>query len=163
MTMGRSIHKVWIGCASSNFLSGRAGLSVEAIVLHRAGVSLRQLDLRSQQSSVYQSAHYAVGSDGEVHHYIDEKDTAFHAGMVVFPSWTSIKAGKNPNLYTTAIELEGGVPGPPSDAQYDAVAALLSEIAGRWNLPIDAEHVVLHSEIRTGVDCPDSSLDRRRL
>lgn len=161
--MSQVIHKIWIGCDPSNFLNGRRGFAPEAIVIHRTGAPLGGIDSRCKQSNLHCSSHYAVGTGGEVHQYIDEKDTAFHAGIVVAATWKLLKGGKNPNLYTIAIEQEGAGNNPPSDLQYETTAALVSEIAQRWKIRIDAEHIVLHSEIRAGVGCPDSSFDRTKL
>ena len=157
------MHKVWIGCAASNFLKERAGFTAEAIVIHRTGGLLGEIDSRCKQPNQYRSSHYAVGADGEVHQYIEERDTAFHAGLVVAATWKLIKSGKNPNLYTVSIEQEGSAGKQPSDKQSVATAALIAEIAARWTIPVDPEHVVLHSEIRAGAGCPGSGFDRARL
>jgi N-acetylmuramoyl-L-alanine amidase len=157
------VHKVWIGCAPSNLLSGRRGFVPEAIVLHRSGDTLADIDSRCKRPSASRSSHYGVGANGEIHQYVEEKDTAFHAGVVVAPSWTRLKKGKNPNLYTIAIEQEQAGGNQPSDEQYQTTAALIAEIAARWKITIDAEHVILHGEIRAGAQCPDSSFDRAKL
>lgn len=161
--MYQVIHKIWIGCDASNFLSGRAGFTPEAIVIHRTGAPLGGIDSRCKRPNLHCSSHYAVGNGGEVHQYVDEKDTAFHAGIVVAATWKLLKSGKNPNLYTIAIEQEGAGDSQPSDGQYETTAALVSEIARRWKIAVDAEHIVLHSEIRAGVGCPDSAFDRTKL
>src|ERR1700748_547058 len=98
--MPAAVHKVWVGCAPSNLLGGRRGFVPEAIVLHRSGDTLADIDSRCKQPSASRSSHYGVGANGEVHQYVEEKDTAFHAGIVVAPTWTRLKKGKNPNFYT---------------------------------------------------------------
>ncbi len=158
-----AMHKVWMGCGSSNFRSERAGFAPEAIVLHQSNESLGAIDSRCKQPNSFRSAHYCVGKSGEVHQYIEEKDTAFHAGIVVAPSWESIKAGNNPNLYTIGLELESAGAGPLTQDQNNAAADLIAEIAERWKFPLDSKHLVLHSEIRAGARCPGIGFDRDGL
>ena len=157
------MHKQWIGCYASNFLAGRAGYAPEAIVLHRTDGVLAAIDGRHAKPRTYNSVHYAVGIAGEVHQYIEEKDTAFHAGIVVNPVWKLVKPAVNPNLYTIGIELEKQIPGKALDIQNQSLAALILEIATRWKLPLDSDHIVLHEEIRAGAGCPGSGFDRSSL
>ena len=119
----------WIGCPASNFRPGRPqGLRPEAIVIHiidgsfAAGESVF-LDPTSQKS-----AHYAISKSGEIHQFVDENDTAFHAGVVVNPSWDLLKAGVNPNFYTIGIEHEGRPDDEWPEAQLSASATLLLQI-----------------------------------
>jgi len=132
-------------------------------VIHRTGGALAEIDARFRLANSFSSSHYAVAKNGDVHQYVDEQDTAFHAGVLVNPTWTLIKPGKNPNLYTIAIEQEGAAGETPTDAQYAVTAALLAEIGQRWKITPDPQHVVLHSEIRTGRDCPGDGFDRGTL
>ncbi|HEY7390403.1 MAG TPA: peptidoglycan recognition family protein [Bryobacteraceae bacterium] len=157
------MYKQWIGCSSGNFQIGRAGLRPEAVVVHRTGGSLADIDARFLKAGTFSSAHYAIGIDGSVHQYVEEADTAFHAGIVVNPTWTLIKTGKNPNLYTIGIELEGSAGEPVPEAQCRSAAGLIAEIAGRWQIAVDAHHLILHDEIRAGRNCPGAGFDREAL
>jgi hypothetical protein len=157
------MHKQWIGCLASNFASGRAGFKPEAIVIHRTGGSIQDIDARFAQTRSFSSSHYAVGLDGEVHQYVDEGDTAFHAGITLNSTWTLLKAGSNPNFYSIAIEEAGSAGDTIRDVQYDATAELIAEIARHWQIAADANHVVLHSEIRDGRLCPGAGFDRTVL
>lgn len=110
------------------------------------------------------SAHYLVGLDGRVVQFVDEEDTARHAGRVGAPT-TDLVTGENPNLYTIGIEFEDG--GDPhgvhrNDEQYRAGAELLRGIARRWRVPLDRRHVVGHREIYSHKTCP-GNLDIERL
>lgn len=157
------MHKQWIGCLASNFSTGRGGFKPEAIVIHRTGGSLQDIDARFGQTRSFSSAHYAVGIDGEIHQYVEETDTAFHAGVVVNPTWKLLKAGSNPNFYTIAIEQAGVTGDPITDSQYQATATLIAEIARTCQIAADTDHVVLHSEIRAGRLCPGDGFDRSSL
>jgi hypothetical protein len=157
------MYKQWIGCSAGNFQSGRAGLQPMAVVIHRTGGSLADIDGRCGKAGTFSSAHYAVGTDGGIHQYVEEADTAFHAGVVVNPAWTLIQRGQNPNLYTIGIELEGNAGDPVPEAQYRSAAGLIAEIAVRWQMAPDVSHVVLHDEIRAGRNCPGAGFDRNAL
>ena len=157
------MHKQWIGCAAQNFRPNRGAFQPEAVVLHRTGGSLSDIDARCNQAGTFSSAHYAVGTDGLAHQYVEESGTAFHAGVVVSPTWRLIKPGQNPNLYTIGIELAGNAGERVTDVQYDAAASLSAEILRRYQIAFDADHVVLHSEIRADRACPGAGFDRNEL
>jgi N-acetylmuramoyl-L-alanine amidase len=102
------------------------------------------------------SAHYLVGLDGRVTQFVDEADTARHAGRVGNPT-AGLYDGTDPNRYTVGIEFEDG--GRPdavrrTEAQYAAGAALIAAVAGRWGIPLDRAHVVGHRELTDRKSCP---------
>jgi hypothetical protein len=158
------MHKQWIGCAPQNFRKGRpAGSPPAAVVLHVLGGPVEEIDKKFADPASALSAHYAVARDGRVHQYVEESDTAFHAGVVVSPTWKLLKPGINPNFSTIGIVREGSAAEPCAAAQFEVLAALLAEVAARWSIALDAEHVALHSEIRASADCPGRGLDRDAL
>ena len=102
------------------------------------------------------SSHYLVGLDGRVAQFVEEADTAFHAGRVVRPA-LDLAGREDPNDWTIGIELEdGGDPGhvARTPEQLQAAARLLREIARRWEIPLDSEHVIAHREINADKTCP---------
>jgi N-acetyl-anhydromuramyl-L-alanine amidase AmpD len=142
-----------VGCAASNFRQGRpVGQTPRAIVLHRSGGSLAEVRARFADPTSALSAHYGVGRDGTIEEYVAESDTAFHAGVVLDPTWAGLTPKVNPNFYTIGIEHEAGPDWP--EAQRAASAGLIAEIAGRWSIPIIIDNVVAHSAIRASVSCP---------
>src|SRR5688572_26184429 len=98
-------------CAPENFRTGRAGHEVEAVVIHivDGGIAGCDATFASSSLTLRRSAHYCVAKSGAIHVYVDEQDTAFHAGRVQQPTAQIVldKAGVNPNLYTIGIEHEG--------------------------------------------------------
>ena len=91
-----------IDIPSPNFSEGRRGCDPELIVIHIMEGTLAGTDhwFRNPESKV--SAHYGIGANGEIHRYVRESDTAWHAGRVYDPQWSLIRraaAGKfvNPN------------------------------------------------------------------
>ena len=152
------MEKRWVGCAAGNFRAGRPpGFLPTAIVIHRSGGSLATLRSRFSDPSSLLSAHYAVAADGSVDQYVAEADTAFHAGVVLRPSWRGLRPRVNPNYYTVGIDHEGRPGDEWTAAQRSATAALLAEIAGRWSIPLDRAHAVPHSAIRASANCPGAS------
>ena len=77
------------------------------------------------------------------------------------PSWPLIKPGVNPNLYTIGIEHEGrdNSPYPWPPAQMTASIGLVREIAARWGIPLNRDHVITHRMIRRSKTCPGSNFD----
>jgi N-acetylmuramoyl-L-alanine amidase len=148
----------WIGCPSSNFRSGRHGYRPEAIVIHVMDGSFAAGESVFSDPNTQKSAHYGIAADGTTHQYVLENDTAFHAGIVVNPTWPLLKPGVNPNLYTIGIEHEGRADDIWPDAQLDASAALVQAIAARWAIPLDTDHFVRHHEIRQSKTCPGNWL-----
>lgn len=147
--------KTFIGCASVNFRPGRPlNFKPEAIVIHIAVGSLGSVDSHFNDPAAQVSAHYCVAKSGKVHQYVHETDTAFHAGIVVNPTWPLLKPDVNPNFYTIGIEHEGLPDDVWPDAQLASSAALVGEIAQRWNIPLDDQHVIRHHQIRASKTCP---------
>jgi N-acetyl-anhydromuramyl-L-alanine amidase AmpD/peptidoglycan hydrolase-like protein with peptidoglycan-binding domain len=158
------MHKQFVGCAAANFQKGRSGgLKPEAIVIHIIGGSMESAKAQFADPATQVSAHYAVGRDGSVLQFVEEEDTAFHAGIVVSATWKGIKGGLNPNLYTIGIEHEGQPTDVWTDAQYETSAELVVDIAARWGIPLDRDHIVLHQEIRASKICPGEQFDRDKL
>ena len=91
------------------------------------------------------SAHYLISAEGEITQMVDEKDMAWHAGIIddVAPSWTR----SNPNWYTIGIELEDkrDAHWQYPESQRKATAELVKAIMGRYKLSSD--HVVLHRDL----------------
>ena len=92
---------------SPNFWVGRKGYRPEAVVIHIMDGTLVGTDSWFANHDSQVSAHYGVGKNGEVHQYVQENDTAWHAGRVDAPVWKLIRPNLNPNLYTIGIEHEG--------------------------------------------------------
>jgi len=144
-------------CATTNFMQGRpAGMKPEAIVVHISTGTLASADSWFNDPSARVSSHYIVAKSGVVHQYVEEADTAFHAGVVVQPTWPLLKPNVNPNFYTIGIEHEGQEHDVWPEIQIQTSAALIGSIAGRWGIPLDDQHVIPHHAIRATKTCPGS-------
>ncbi len=146
---------IFIGAAVENFQPGRAaGLRPEAVVLHRSGGSREFWRARFNQAVSQQSAHYVVSRSGSVDQYVLEGDTAFHTGLAIGATWSQLRANVNPNFYTFGIELEGIAADDWPEPQVAATATLVADLASRWQIALDADHVIRHSAIRASSQCP---------
>jgi hypothetical protein len=149
----------WIGCPPANFRKGRPfGFHPEAIVIHVMDGSFASGEAEFLNANSQKSAHYGISKTGEVHQYVHETDTAFHAGIVVNPTWRLLKPGVNPNFYTIGIEHEGRASDEWPEAQMKASATLVAQIASVWQIPLDTQHVIKHREIRASKTCPGNWL-----
>ena len=155
---------------SPNYTAGRAGFTPIAIVIHIMEGSLDGTDSWFQNPSSKVSAHYGIGKKGNVHQYVSENDTAWHAGRVYQPSWKLIKpidnepnSYHNPNYYTIGIEHEGNEQTDWTDEMYQASSILIKEISKKWNIPLDRDHVIGHHEIYALKECPGQKVDLNKL
>ena len=143
---------------SPNFWVGRKGYRPEGVVIHIMDGTLVGTDSWFANPASLVSAHYGIGRTGEVHQYVKEEDTAWHAGRVDAPAWKLIKPNINPNLYTVGIEHEGKPDDVWTDAMKQSSADLIREICKRWQIPIDRTHIVGHFEIFSKKpNCPASN------
>lgn len=139
-----------------NFGVGRfAGQKPEIIVIHIMDGTLVGTDSWFANPASQVSAHYGIGQNGEIHQYVREEDTAWHAGRVQNPTFKLYKPNTNPNGYTIGIEHEGNATSVWSEAMKKASAELIKAIATRWNIPIDRDHIIGHYQIFAGKpNCP---------
>lgn len=145
--------------------SSRGGYAPAAIVIHISTSSLASCDAWFANPISNVSAHYCVGKRGEVHQYVEEKDSAWHAGRVYNPTAAIVNGfkGVNPNKWTVGIEHEGRATDKWPETQYNASAELIAEIAKRWQIPIDADHIIAHRAIYAKKDCPGYEVDLTKL
>lgn len=133
---------------SPNHRKGRSGQRPFAIVVHIMEGSLKGTDSWFMSSYSGVSAHYGVGRNGTIHSYVDEKNTAFHAGIVNKPSWKNIPADiVNPNAVTIGIEHEGTSKSDWTKSMKEASASLIADICKRWNITPSRDTVIGHYEI----------------
>lgn len=138
-----------------NFSEGRAAHRVRAVVIHISEGSLASMTSWFRNPAAKVSAHYGVGKDGTVVRYVDESDTAWHAGRVVRPTHPLVlQLGGNPNLWSIGIEHEGRANDVPPGLQMLASASLLADICRRHDVPLDRDYIIGHREIRADKTCP---------
>ena len=107
----------------NNYSEGRQGQRPDLIVIHVTqggkGAVARWFDNPRAQVS----AHYLVTQAGEIWQFVDEVDTAYHAGDFEI------------NLRSIGLEHEGvGANYVPNEVQLAASVKLAEDICERWNL-----------------------------
>lgn len=165
--MAMSSNEGFLRLGTPHVSSGRGGRTVQAVVVHTTVGTFDSVAAWFASPASGVSAHYVVGLDGRVAQFVDEADTARHAGRIAEPTAAiAAKAdddGVNP--ITIGIEFEDG--GDPfsverPDTQYAAGAALIAAISARWDIPLNRQRIVGHRELFAHKECP-GNLDVDRL
>ncbi len=156
----------WI--ESPNFSVARGGFKPEAIVVHIMEGTLAGTDAWFQNipTASNVSAHYGIGKNGDVHQYVREADSAWHAGRKSSNAPFRLVQQRprvNPNKYTIGIEHEGREHDPWTDEMYAASAALIKDICHRWDIPVSRDFIIGHNEIYTAKSCPGSEVNLDKL
>ena len=130
----------FVAAHSSNYTNmSRTSYDIDSIVVHTAQGSYSGTYNWFANSASNVSAHYVVrSSDGEVTQMVWEEDKGWHAGH------------SSTNSTSVGIELEGYIDAPSTwytDAMYNSLAALISDIADRQNIPLDRSHIIGHNEV----------------
>ena len=154
---------------SSPHRNSRGGRRPSWIVLHTTVGSFGSATYWFEDPGSAVSAHHLVGLDGRVRSFVAEEDAALHAGRTHEPNARiareAVANGESPNLTSIGIELvDDGDPYEVirTDAQYAATARLVAGAAERWDIPMDADHVVGHREVTADKGCP-GNVDLKRV
>ena len=121
----------------TNYWEGRAGASIDYIVIHYTDISYARTLRAFNTLSSDVSAHYVIRGDGHIAQIVHEADTAWHSGNVYY------------NRHSIGIELElDRVTNPVFTAEeYYAAAALVCAISARQGVRLDRPHVIGHNEV----------------
>lgn len=116
------------------------------IVLHWIVGSLASADKTFQDPNRIASVQYGIGKNGEIHQYVDDKYTAYHAGVSRY----------NQNYF--GIEHEGGhlyngERVKPSQACHESSIKLVAWLCKTYNIPCDRKHILKHSETGYATQC----------
>jgi len=134
--------------ATGNYDTSR--VTIDRIVIHTMVGTWQAAAARFDNPTSKVSAHYGVKLDGGLIHWLEEYNTAYHAGNYAM------------NQRSIGIEHEDGgdYNGVRPDVLYTTSANLVRDICKFYNIPIDRQHILKHSEvIATG--CPDAlDIDR---
>ncbi|MDD1678749.1 MAG: N-acetylmuramoyl-L-alanine amidase [Methanomicrobiales archaeon] len=142
---------------ATNYHSGRhSPYRVDLIVIHVTEGDAASVVAWFSDPAADVSAHYMVRKDGAVVQFVDEGDTAWHAGRVhgCTASLVLERMPANPNGYSIGIEHEGDGTHELTTEQRAASVALIRDIANRHGIPLDRTHIVGHREIYDFKTCP---------
>lgn len=123
--------------AHNHQTANRTAADIELIIIHTMQGYFEGTTAWFHNPSSQVSAHYLIrSSDGHVRQMVRDKDIAWHASCE--------------NSRSIGIEHEGFVDNPGmwyTDEMYESSAALVAHLALEYNIPIDRNHIVAHSEI----------------
>ncbi len=134
--------------ADGNWDSTRS--PIDRVIIHTMVGTAVGADARFNNPTQVVSAHYGVLLSGTIWHWVDEDNTAYHAGDYAV------------NHRSIGIEHEdnGDYNGVRPDVLYTASAKLVRDICLFYNIPIDRVHILKHSEVHA-TGCPDTlDIDR---
>ncbi len=136
---------------------GRNGQKVEAIIDHVSGGYWDSNYSWIMNPGSSASYNYYVRLNGQIIRFVDDNNAAYSNGAVHNPTWSLLKKGVNPNLYTLSICREGHNHEKPTEEQYKSILFLHKEKIKKFNIPIDREHITGHFVISSHrYYCPGS-------
>ena len=166
---------------TDNFMQGRNGSSVRAVVLHIVAGNMTNVFNLFNTPGKQVSAHFCIGKDGRIEQYVSVNDTAFANGLgwdaikkqwmcphnnVVKPSWQDLTPPDNPNWSTISIEHDGMPDDKWTPEMYDANNRLLAWLAEQFGLTYVPHRTLIgHFEIDP-VDrssCPGPNVEWERM
>lgn len=135
--------------ATGHYDTNRAPISM--IVLHSSASTRQGLIDTFGGGTRMVSAHYGIDNDGSILAFLEEYNTAYHAG--------------NYGVNEKSIGIEhidnGATVKLHTDAQYTTSIKLVRDICDFYQIPIDTVHIVPHSSI-VATACPNG-LDVNRI
>lgn len=129
---------------SPNFDSNR--VKIDRILIHWIVGNLATADAQFAKPNGT-SAHYGI-EDETVHQYVKEENVAYHAGNYPF------------NQRSIGIEHSAAPDRPASPTTYLTSGLLVSQIAKRYNIPLDREHIMKHSQVVPTQCCGTVDIDK---
>ncbi len=147
-----------------NHFRGREGNIPDVIVLHNTGgTKISSAHWWFLDAASKTSAHFLIGLDGEIRQYVNIADGSYCNGTTndrtkphYYGNATSgvVKTRpQNANLYTVSIECVGNVGDALTDAQFQAVVALIRHIRSEVkkiylkDIPLNRLHIIGHYEV----------------
>jgi N-acetyl-anhydromuramyl-L-alanine amidase AmpD len=127
--------------ADQGFSKGRGGNKIQGIVLHSSdGIEKSDVNtLRGNDPTHRVSANYYVTRDGRVYQFVNDDDTAWHAGQTIDNS----RYGNSATIGIEQEHVDGKQDWPK--AQVQASAALVASLRGKYSLGQD--QIFAHSQV----------------
>lgn len=148
---------------SPNFTAERSGRLPIAVVVHKGEGSLSAIIDWFLRPVSQVSSHYVIALTGEITQMVSEGDQAWHAGILIHPTWPLLETGVNPNRTTIGVELEGYAAGNTPLVQQVSLCELLADIYHRYGIIPTAETLVFHRELNGSKTCPGYNITKEVL
>jgi len=133
----------WMG--SPNYDTNRKPIT--KIIIHWIVGNLAAADAQFQNTTTQTSAHYGV-EDSTIHQYVLEQNVAYHAGIY------------SVNQESVGIEHSASPDRSASESTYKTSGQLIWEISKRYNIPLDRQHILKHSEVKATQCCGTVDVDK---
>lgn len=110
-------------------------------------------------------AHYIIDRDGTIYCYVPEDRVAYHAGsmnqLAIGIEILAIGSKSDMSIYMSGSKYDKIDPSliGYTDAQYEALGELVSDICERYDIPTDREHIVGHDEYNANKNDPGELFD----
>ena len=148
---------------SPNFAKGRAGSTIDRIVIHITGAGQTPyLGSWFTNPKSEASSHYMVDQLGNIIQFVREEDTAWHAGKRAMNR-------RSIGIEHVAVQKGGADYGktkypytPPSDVEYRTSAVLVAHLCVKYGLTPDRTTIIGHREANPKTShsvCPDGAWD----
>lgn len=137
----------------SKGVSGYGRMTIDRIVIHHNATTNKNVAMQTwyENSGNWTSAHYEI-ADNEIWGCVGEQYVAFHSGDATM------------NRRSIGIEHLNATGEPNwtiSEATYKSSAKLIADICKRYNIPIDAAHIIPHKQV-SATACP-GGIDMAKL
>src|SRR3990167_1359566 len=147
--------------SKTNYKKGRGEQKPLILVIHRIslpGLTAGSAISRFTDPKQEVSSHAICKYDGTIINLVRDSDTAFCNGVVVNPKSSLVKMyfqkGISINEISLSLENEGSEYADLTSEQYKANASWVKEKCIKFNIPINALHVIRHDQIRSDKTCP---------
>lgn len=144
-----------------NKWNDRKGEKIRAIVVHICEGQFKGCLSTCVSPASQVSYHYIIDKSGAITQLADLAQATWHAGKVVKPTWSKLRADTNPNLYTVGISLGNTSAETPTMPQVEALCALIAHISKTVRIRISADTIVFHREIRGDKTCPGAHVHKQ--
>lgn len=143
--------KVDITEKNFNFANGLSERNLtDMLVIHHTGEN--DIDATAEQIHEW---HLNNGWAGIGYHFVIRKSGEIERGR---PENAVGSHAYGENSHTLGIHLSGDfMTGKPTDAQIEKCAMLIANLAEKYNIPIDRNHIVGHCDLMS-TDCPGTNL-----
>jgi N-acetylmuramoyl-L-alanine amidase len=120
----------WTPAAEGDFAAGRHGQTIQSIILHSTcGSKAGDIQTLTGHTDRQVSVHWYVTKAGEIYHFVQDADTAYHAGVVIDPRYS--------NSCSLGIEQENNGSEPYPDIQVQTVAKLVAALKQKHGLNLE--------------------------
>ncbi|HFI0306318.1 TPA: N-acetylmuramoyl-L-alanine amidase [Streptococcus suis] len=137
----------------SKGVTGYSRMKIDRIVIHHNATTNKNVAMQTwyESSGNWTSAHYEI-ADNEIWGCVGEQYSAFHSGDATM------------NRRSIGIEHLNATGAPNwtiSETTYKSSAKLIADICKRYNIPIDAKHIIPHKQV-SATECP-GGIDMNKL